>query len=724
MPPSPAQEVEDLGNEIEKYRGLVSIANAKLEDLELAEALAGFTEVIDAQRAGRLSVATPIGHQILGQALTGRAITYANLGRVPDATSDFESLVRFDVAWPIDRNTISPKILELYDEVRGRLVGRLAVNTEPPGARLAVDGNPIGLTPMFPHELLAGQHTVTIEADGYQTIEERMTIGGGQQADLNIQLTANARSVLVTTVPVGATLTIDDTERGVTFGAAGPEYEEIAASIEVPLSDISAPLVVEHLSPGTHMLRISKECYEPQLVTVEVQVDPFRNDPIRLEPIRLTQSLGSLKVESDPPGARIVLDGEPAGETPAGLEDLCSGDHELMVKHPEAGQWMGRVTIGKGKSKLVEAVMRPTIAWVGMTVGGSGGAPPLGEKELGDALARLGGMNVVSPGAGLPETLRARAIETTQDGRLPQSYVDGVREETGADMVLAAWPGPGGFGRNVEIVVHATRYPVSDRLSVSMDETSAIDELLERLGTVPEMTVPWLGVSLIDLHRAENPVVVRVRPESPAAKAGVAVGDRLVSIGGAELERAADLVNIQAGLKPASQVSLMIQKPGASPSVRNAKVGTTLRMPPPEEPGRIDAVALALLSQRARLEAATGRSATPEGKAALLGLGTLLMHAGLHEQALDEAFGRLEMTETTGISRGTVDFLSGVCLQKTGRLLEARQRYVDAASQPEATILTNDGPPVADRARRYLGQLSTRSASFFLLTPTSHSPIF
>jgi hypothetical protein len=50
----------------------------------------------------------------------------------------------------------------------GRFVGPLTVISRPPGARVFVDGKPVGTTPLQLPSLNAGSHAVRIELDGYR----------------------------------------------------------------------------------------------------------------------------------------------------------------------------------------------------------------------------------------------------------------------------------------------------------------------------------------------------------------------------------------------------------------------------------------------------------------------------------------------------------------------------------------------------------------------------
>ncbi len=699
--PAGAQEVEDLAGSWEKYRGVLTLANQKLEDLELPEALAAFSEVVDAYQTGRLSASSPPARQIVGQAFEGRARTYANLGRDAEAESDFASLVRFDLTWPLDRTRTSPKILAIHDKVRARLVGTLAIRTEPPGALLALDGRPAGRTPLFDHEILAGTYAMAVEAPGFESLTETVKVDGGGRLEKLLTLVPNARGVLVATTPAGARVSVDGKERGATFGEAGPEYAEAAAAAGIPLAQVSAPLLLEHVAPGAHLLRVEKECHEPLSVAIEVSVDPSGNPPLRIEPLRLTPSLGGLAVESIPSGAEVLVDGKPAGRTPARLGEQCSGAHRVLLRRSGVGQWIGEVQVARGQVAMVKQALRMTVAYVGMTVAGTAGEAPAGERDLGEALAALTSFNVLRPGDGLPEDLRARAGGVSGAG-LETGFVSRVAAETGADLVIAAKPAEGGFGRKLEVLIHAARYPVSDRVGLSLDEEDAVDRLLERLDEKPVLAGAWLGLSTIDTHRSRNPIIVRAQPGGPAAAAGAMPGESVISLGGRAVERAADLDKAVAGMAPGTRASLTLQQPGRQPRVVNVTIGATPVMPAPRDPARLGSVLAANLSFRARLEEALDRSGGQDHTSALLGLGVLLMGEGQCQAALTGAFEVVSPPRGAGISAGTASYLRALCLKRLGRAEEARRWLQEAASQPDATLGTNGGPPVAERAARLL----------------------
>ena len=66
--------------------------------------------------------------------------------------------------------------------------GRLSVASEPAGARVAVDGVPVGTTPLADVAVTPGRHVVRIEADGHAAEEESITVAAGGSYTLDRSL--------------------------------------------------------------------------------------------------------------------------------------------------------------------------------------------------------------------------------------------------------------------------------------------------------------------------------------------------------------------------------------------------------------------------------------------------------------------------------------------------------------------------------------------------------
>jgi len=81
------------------------------------------------------------------------------------------------------------------------------------------------------------------------------------------------------------------------------------------------------------------------------------------------------------------------------------------------------------------------------------------------------------------------------------------------------------------------------------------------------------------------------------------------------------------------------------------------------------------------------------------------MREGQCQAALREGLNEVALPDGPGVSAGTVRYLEGVCLEKLNRPEDARRSFELAAGAAEATLWTNDGPPVAERAQRRLAGL-------------------
>src|SRR5262245_55343360 len=77
--------------------------------------------------------------------------------------------------------------LELTTAVPREVFGQLSIGTDPPGARVTVDGQPSGTTPMTLDHLTVGEHAVAV-ASATGTAERRVTIAAGQAASVLFSL--------------------------------------------------------------------------------------------------------------------------------------------------------------------------------------------------------------------------------------------------------------------------------------------------------------------------------------------------------------------------------------------------------------------------------------------------------------------------------------------------------------------------------------------------------
>ena len=104
--------------------------------------------------------------------------------------------------------------------------------------------------------------------------------------------------------PQGARVVVDGKEQGVT------------------------PLTVR-LNAGAHVLEVQVGKSEPRVIPLNIQAGVQTSQYIELQGVTGT---GTLEVRSEPSGARVTVDGQPRGTTPATLRDLTAGDHTVVVE--------------------------------------------------------------------------------------------------------------------------------------------------------------------------------------------------------------------------------------------------------------------------------------------------------------------------------------------------------------------------------------------------------
>jgi hypothetical protein len=141
------------------------------------------------------------------------------------------------------------------------------------------------------------------------------------------------------------------------------------------------PAVLADVPSGRHQLEVRMGGRQPYTLDV-VLVPPectFHADLPRIE-----EAKASLRVTSDPPGARILLDGQPAGQaTPATLDGLAPGRHALRLSLDGYEPFDATVDLAAGgPGGSAGGALRP-VASVARDREQSGRRPPEGARDAG-----------------------------------------------------------------------------------------------------------------------------------------------------------------------------------------------------------------------------------------------------------------------------------------------------------------------------------------------------
>jgi hypothetical protein len=132
--------------------------------------------------------------------------------------------------------------------------------------------------------------------------------------------------LVVQSRPPGARVSIDGKERGAT------------------------PLTLT-LPSGTHVLEVRVGRSEPRVIPLTIRAGVRNSQYVELQSVPTT---GGLEIRSDPPRARVLVDGQARGTTPLVLSDLPPGDHEIVLDAGRGRQVKQFVRIEPGvTSRLV-----------------------------------------------------------------------------------------------------------------------------------------------------------------------------------------------------------------------------------------------------------------------------------------------------------------------------------------------------------------------------------
>ena len=201
--------------------------------------------------------------------------------------------------------------------------GGLVVDSQPSGAKVTVDGNEVGMTPLTLDALKAGRHQVTITS-GAAIVQRSVRIEPGKQATINVPVFSGW-------VAVFAPIRLDVSEGRRSLGST--ESGRIL------------------LPPGRHVLTLSNAEFGYK-GSQTVEIVPGEERVLNLRPT------GTVNLNASP-WAEVWVDGTRAGETPLANLEVPLGTREFVFKHPQFGERKLTATITTTASALSVDFGRP-----------------------------------------------------------------------------------------------------------------------------------------------------------------------------------------------------------------------------------------------------------------------------------------------------------------------------------------------------------------------------
>lgn len=213
--------------------------------------------------------------------------------------------------------------------------GSISVGSSPPGAQVLIDGEAIGsATPADLPRLSVGTHTVQLRKEGFEDWSQAIVVRQGRHFAFQgvlVPLRKNLGSIAVNTQPPAALISLDG----------------------VPTERVS-PATIRDVPAGSHVVDLTLAGYRPWSGTVTVQEGKERSLLVSLRHLP-AQEVGSMRIESDPPGAAITLNGVPLRQkSPADIVALPPGTFALELARPGCRPWRGELTVLPGERTLLQ----------------------------------------------------------------------------------------------------------------------------------------------------------------------------------------------------------------------------------------------------------------------------------------------------------------------------------------------------------------------------------
>ncbi len=226
----------------------------------------------------------------------------------------------------------------LADPAPAGRTGVLALNTDPTGALVSVDGVAHGETPVK-LTLSAGAHAIALRGlHGTRTVS--VTIAEGEQVahfiDLPKPVAVAPASVAAVSEPSPAPASVEST-------APLGGWVSVAGLFDVELYENGKLLGTSEtdrimVPAGRHEFELVNEALGYRAKR-SVQVAPGQTAQITFDSPSGTMALNAF------PWAEVWLDGAKIGETPIGNVTVPIGDHDVMFRHPDLGDQEYRVTV-------------------------------------------------------------------------------------------------------------------------------------------------------------------------------------------------------------------------------------------------------------------------------------------------------------------------------------------------------------------------------------------
>ena len=274
----------------------------------------------------------------------------------------------------------------------------IAIDSNPQGARVSVNGTEAGSTPLT-IQLPAGEHQLDLTAEGFKPWHGVIAVTANQPHSLETVHLQPADGILtVRTTPAGANVMVGGNFAGRT------------------------PLKVNLASETGHLINIYKAGYEKTRRQIKLSRAESKTLAITLKP-----KLGVINFSVQPPDAEILVDGKSMGRVPRQMQ-LVAVEHQLEIKKKGYQTYRTRITPRPGFAQEIKVKL----------VGSSAGKTAVGRPASIIKAQNGYELKLIRPrgftmGSSRREQGR-RSNETLRSINLQRPFYMGIREVTNREF--------------------------------------------------------------------------------------------------------------------------------------------------------------------------------------------------------------------------------------------------------------------------------------------------
>ncbi len=287
------------------------------------------------------------------------------------------------------------------------------------------------------------------------------------------------------------------------------------AGAEVYLNGLSigeAPLRKEHIKAGVYTLTFKSPGYEDSTETITIKKEVILTMAEKMAPAR-----GSIKLESVPQGASVLLDGKAAGVTPVTLTRVSGGKHKISIEKDYFQPSEQSVDTLPGASVEIHVQLKRRLLLINIE-GGAGAAAQT-------ALVQLQGLDIIpTPIDKLKEILCARELDPASLEFLScikmkldledSAVLASLLEQERAELALSISEKPDSDGNVVTLSLYCSHSTFPDIITIRCKDESQLKEGLGRfISQWQAQTLADMGGGGRGVGSQTAPAMVEAAPE-------------------------------------------------------------------------------------------------------------------------------------------------------------------------------------------------------------------